>query len=132
MNVGADGARYLPFDGGHFRLSMGLIPLKRREWIEIDDHLASALAAKRALLRTRHDEVFAALPEALAAADELLQMLAEHLVEHHPSVFCRDGERLLNLATGENWSLARAAGLPVSASSAGYCGSVGGRKISAC
>ena len=79
MNVGAAGARYLPFDGGHFRLSMGLIPLKRREWIEIDDHLASALAAKRTLLRTRHDEVFAALPEALAAADELLQMLADRI-----------------------------------------------------
>ena len=106
MDVGAAGARYLPFDGGHFRLSMGLIPLQHREWIEIDNDLASALAAKRALLRTRHDEVFAALPEALVAADELLQMLAAHLVEHHRSVFCRDGERLLNLATGENWSLA--------------------------
>lgn len=112
VNVGAAGARYLPFDGGHFRLSMGLIPLQRREWIGIDDHLASALAAKRTLLRTRHDQVFAVLPEALAAADELLQMLAEHLVEHHPSVFCRDGERLLNLATGENWSLALPRGSP--------------------
>ena len=34
------------------------------------------------------------------------------MVEHHPSVFCRDGERLLNLATGENWSLARPQGCP--------------------
>lgn len=112
MKPDNEGARYLPFDGGRFRLGMGLTPLNHSQWIEIDDHFAAALAAKRSLLQTRRNEVFAALPEALAAADELLKILARHLAQHHPSVFHRDGDRLLNSATGESWNLAGPQGCP--------------------
>lgn len=101
-----DPAPYLPFDDGRFRLMMGLMPLALPDWLELDDELAADLAAKRALLTTRHDEVFAALPEAEAAAAELLALLVTHLVGHHPATFARDGNRLVNAATGERWDLA--------------------------
>ena len=42
---------------------MGLMPLAEAEWIEIDALFAAHLAEKRALLETRHGEVFAALPQ---------------------------------------------------------------------
>src|SRR5579875_726427 len=93
-------APYLPFDGGRFRLMMGLMPLPPGEWIEIDEHFAADLAAKRRLLETRHEEVFAALPEAEAPAAELLALFAEHLPRWHPAHFRRDGDRLINGATG--------------------------------
>jgi len=100
-------APYLPFDGGRFRLMMGLMPLAPAEWIERDAHLAADLAAKRHLLETRHAEVFAALPEAADPAGELLALLVEHLLRHHAAVFTREGAALANAATGERWDLAR-------------------------
>jgi Haem-dependent oxidative N-demethylase, alpha subunit-like len=102
-------APYLPFDGGRFRLMMGLMPLAPADWIERDAAFAADLAAKRLLLEARRDEVFAALPEAAAPATELLTLLVEHLLHHHSPVFMREGGRLLNRATGERWDWARPA-----------------------
>jgi dimethylamine monooxygenase subunit A len=99
--------RYLPFNGGQFRLAMGLMPLPAAQWLEVDDRFAADLAAKRQLLETRHAEAFAALAEADAPALELLRLLSDHLPEHHPSLFRGDGQRLGNTATGETWDLAR-------------------------
>jgi hypothetical protein len=101
-----DGAPYLPFGGGQFRLALGLMPLVPARWIEIDGSLAADLAAKRALIERRHGEVFAALPEAEAPAGELLALLADHLAEHHGAIFRNDGGRLLNRANGERWDFA--------------------------
>ena len=103
----AGNAPYLPFAGGGFRLTMGLMPLAEAEWIEIDALFAAHLAEKRALLETRHGEVFAALPQGGAPAEELLALLAEHLPRHHPQFFGRDGDILTNRVTGETWDLAR-------------------------
>jgi hypothetical protein len=102
----ASAAPYLPFDGGRFRLMMGLMALPLAAWFEVDAHLGADLAAKRALLEARHGEVFAALPEAHAAAAELLALMAEHLPRHHPDLYRRQGDTLVNVATGECWDLA--------------------------
>lgn len=107
MSPGDKPAPYLPFDGGRFRLMMGLMPLAPADWIERDAQLAADLAAKRHLLATRRAEVFAALPEAAEPAAELLALLVEHLLHHHAAVFTRDGARLANAATGERWDPAR-------------------------
>lgn len=107
-NAGSD-APYLPFAGGGFRLAMGLMPLREPYWLELDGDLAAHLAEKRALLASRHDEVFAARPECDAAAGELLALLAQHLPLHHAQLFRRDGARLANLVTGEAWDVARPA-----------------------
>jgi dimethylamine monooxygenase subunit A len=109
MSGDATAAPYLPFDGGRFRLMMGLMPLPPAQWIERDGNFAADLAAKRRLLETRHDEVFAAEPDAAAPAAELLALLIDHLLRHHAAVFSREGDRLHNAATGERWELARAA-----------------------
>lgn len=102
-------APYLPFEGGRFRLTMGLMPLKPAQWLEFDDDLHAHLAEKRALLAERRGDVFAALPAAAAPASELLALLAQHLPLHHPLLFQHDGDRLRNTATGESWDMARPA-----------------------
>ena len=106
---GTGNAPYLPFAGGSYRLTMGLMPLAEPDWLEIDALLAAHLAEKRALLIARPDEVFAALPEAEAASRELLALLAAHLPLHHPQIFARDGAVLTNRVTGEAWDVERPA-----------------------
>ncbi len=109
MSADGDGAPYLPFEGGGFRLAMGLMPLPSAEWIEIDDRFSADLAAKHVLLQARHADVFAALPESHAASVELLALLARHLPQHHPGVFRRAGDHLVNRATAETWDVAQPA-----------------------
>jgi hypothetical protein len=97
---------YLPFAGGGFRLSLGLLPVEEYAWLDLGHNLSTELAAKRALLEARHAEVFCALPAADAAAAELLGLFARHLPQHHKATFRIDGNQLLNRATAETWDIA--------------------------
>jgi hypothetical protein len=109
MEGDAETAPYLPFDGEPYRPSMGLRTLAPADWIDLRGDLAGELARKRALMESRHDEVFAALPQADGAAQELLALLVAHLVRHHPALFGASDDRLLNRATGERWDSTSAA-----------------------
>jgi hypothetical protein len=84
---------------------MGLVPLDLHEWIAPDEHLTTELLEKERLLCERHDEVFAALPEATAGATEVLRLLAEHLPARFPTLYRRCGDWLDNLCTGQRWNL---------------------------
>jgi dimethylamine monooxygenase subunit A len=92
---------YLPFEAGPHRLQMGLMALKPRDWIEIDDTLAATLVAKRRLLAERRDEVFAALPGTETAGAEVLNLLAEHLPKRFPTQYPRMNTTIAIAATGE-------------------------------
>src|SRR5260370_3650971 len=59
------------------------------------------------LLQARHADVFGALPESQGASVELLALLARHLPQHHPGVFRRAGDHLVNRATAETWNIAQ-------------------------
>ena len=96
---------YAPFKAEPFRLSMGLMPLDLKDWIEPDARCAVELKEKERLLTERHDEVFAALPEAAPGAAEALALLVEHLPSRFPELYRRSGNRLDNLATGQRWEL---------------------------
>jgi len=94
-----------PFDGGDYRMTMGLLSLDPADWIEIDATYPALMAERRRLLAGRRDEVLAVLPGAEAACREVLAMLAEHLPARFPALFARDGGRLLNRVTGEGHDL---------------------------
>ncbi|WP_119166159.1 heme-dependent oxidative N-demethylase family protein [Algihabitans albus] len=96
---------YTPFDGGPYRLAMGLLALKPEAWIEIDRHYDSYLAEKQRLLAERSTEVFAALPEAAAASRELRDRLAAHLTRIFPERFRQEGRVLTNLARNRRFDL---------------------------
>ncbi len=98
-----------PFQGGPFRLSMGLVPLDLRDWIEPDEHMATELHEKERLLRQQHQEVFAALPTAAAGAAETLELLVAHLPVRFATLYRRVGEQLHNLVSGQSWNLAESA-----------------------
>ena len=96
---------YAPFKAGLFRLSMGLMPLDLKDWIEPDTQCAAELKEKERLLTERHAEVFAALPEADPGSAETLALLVEHLPSRFPELYKRNGDRLDNLATGQQWRI---------------------------
>jgi dimethylamine monooxygenase subunit A len=101
-------APYLPFGAGKpFALRMGLQPLPAEAWIEIDEAYAAQLAKKRDLLATRHADVLAALPESRPASEEALTLLLDHLRTYHSDRFAFAGSKLGNIATGEEWDIAR-------------------------
>ena len=86
---------------------MGLTPIEEKAWFELGPNFTAELAAKKALLTTHHAEVFAVWPEAEAPAAELLGLMAATLLRDEPALFIRSGDRLANMATGEDWNIAR-------------------------
>lgn len=96
---------YVPFRAGPFRLLAGLQPLDLQDWIEPDEHLARELDEKERLLRERHHEVFAVLPEALAGSLEVLELLVAHLPVRFPTLYRNEGDLLCNLVTRQRWNL---------------------------
>ena len=96
---------YAPFKAGPFRHSMGLMPLDLKDWIEPDTQCAVELKEKERLLTERHDEVFAALPEAALGSAETLDLLVEHLPSRFSALYKRSGDLLDNLATGQRWEM---------------------------
>lgn len=100
-------ALHLPFEAGPFRMAMGLTACPAAELIELDDRYGPEMEERRTLLDTRRPEVFAACPGSVAAAAEVLALLAAHLPARYPGWFERDGPLLRNRLTGEDWDLSR-------------------------
>ncbi len=96
---------YLPFEDGPFRMAMGLVACPEAAWIEIDERYPAELAEQRGLLASRRADVFAALPGSEPARAEVLALLAAHLPARFPAWFRREGGRLRNGLTGEEWDL---------------------------
>lgn len=85
----------------------GLQTLELHDWIEPDERFASELTEKERLLRERHQEVFAVLPEALDGSTEVLELLAAHLPSRFPTLYRREGNLLCNLVTQQSWNLSQ-------------------------
>jgi hypothetical protein len=91
-----------PLDGKAHRVSMGLRPLDLDEWILTDRHRDTELLLKDRLLRERHDDVFAALPESEAAGAEVLALVVDAVTsgEGAPVLIDTTGTTARDIATG--------------------------------
>ncbi|SMF45421.1 Protein of unknown function [Tistlia consotensis] len=96
---------YLPFTDGPWRMTMGLMAMKPRDWIEIDEEYDFYVAEKRRLLSERRAAIFAARPGSEAACRELQDNLAGFLAERFPERFALEGRTLTRLADGTAWDL---------------------------
>ena len=95
---------YFSYEKASPTLTMGLLPLNLKNWIEIDRNLSNELSEKRFLLLTRHEDVFATLSEAMPGACEVLTLLTEHLTKRFPQIYKATDRKLHNLVTDEFWS----------------------------
>ena len=80
---------YLPFRDGPARVAPQLKPISVAEWLPPDPGNADWLEEKRALLLNRHDEVFACLPWAEAAADEAAHYVSCQMMGMDPQSSAR-------------------------------------------
>lgn len=82
---------HTPYDGSSKPFTIGLKPLDRREWIEVDGRLEDYLTEKDRLLAAVPELVFAAEPDTEAAQREVLELLIEHLPKRFPEIYTREG-----------------------------------------
>ena len=82
------------FDGSAKLFQIGVKPLAEADWLIVDDRLPDYLAEKDHLLATRRDEVFAAEPDLESAQAEVLAMVVDHLLAHHPDRYQRHGDTI--------------------------------------
>lgn len=85
---------HTPYDGSSQPFTIGLTQLDPDHWIEPDGDLETYLAEKRALLAADPAAVFAAEPGTEDAQQELLDLLADFLPEHYPSLYRRNGDTM--------------------------------------
>lgn len=96
---------YMPWAGGEFRWRLGMRPLDLADWIQIGDDYDAQMAAKQAARDEHPGTVFVALPVALPACAEVLDLLVDHLVERWPDDFALSDGEIVNVRTGERLPL---------------------------
>lgn len=77
---------HFPFTNQPFKREMGLKILDLKDWIEIDGEYFDQIELKKKLLKENRAEVFIAPPESEEWAEELRDLLLEHLKAHFPSM----------------------------------------------
>jgi hypothetical protein len=97
---------FRPYEAGPFRMAMALTAIAEPDWLEFAADTPAQMAERRRLLAETPSAVLACRPEAEAAAQELLEVLAAHLCTHHAAWFQREGTGLRNHLLGEWVNLA--------------------------
>ena len=87
------GPKYTPYLAGS-AFVIGLSAIDPKQWLEPDEDLAAFLAEKARLLATEHDAVFQQVPGSEAGQRECLDMVVCHLLEDHPGLCRRIGDRI--------------------------------------
>ena len=91
--AGATGPKYTPYLAAS-SFVIGLSAIEPRHWLEPDNDLDAFLTEKQRLLDSEHDAVFQQVAGSESGQRECLDLVVSHLVEDHPSLYRRIGDRL--------------------------------------
>lgn len=94
-------------------LSLGLQPLNKREWLDMDADAVQQIELKRQLMDDRRSEVFADLPGSIDAQQELLDLLIAHLLQYYPQSYQQEGNKVHHDLTGQTWNISEFAESPL-------------------
>lgn len=94
---------YVPFSTKPYPRNMGVEPISPAQWFLLDEQYDNQMRLRRELLDHQRDAVFAARPEALEPAYELLALMAQVLPQEHPGIFAVEDGILRNKRLGESW-----------------------------
>lgn len=83
--------RYALYDSTPKPFSIGLSALDPDQWIEPDDDLEVFLAEKDHLAQTHFDEIFYSEATSIAAQQECLDLIVDHLLARHADCYRRSG-----------------------------------------
>lgn len=87
------GPKHTPYMAGT-SFVIGLSAIDPKRWLEPDDDLATFVAEKRRLLGAERDAVFQQVEGSEAGQRECLDLVVSHLIEDHPGLCRRSGDRL--------------------------------------
>lgn len=91
--------------GPKYHTTMGLRSVQHEDWIQLDNHYPRYHADKAARLAERGSRIAKTAPEAMPAALELLEELADYLPSRYPSLFRRTSVGIDNLWSGESFDI---------------------------
>ncbi|NDV99447.1 DUF3445 domain-containing protein [Salipiger sp. PrR002] len=80
----------IPYDLSQLKPLPGIAPLDPADWLQVDDAFAAQMEERARLLREVRETVLGIEPEAMPAAQELLEVVLAHL----PEGYARDGEQV--------------------------------------
>lgn len=80
----------IPYDLSQMKPLPGIAPLDPADWLQVDDAFAAQMEERARLLREVRETVLGIEPEAMPAAQELLEVVLAHL----PGGYTRDGEQV--------------------------------------
>ncbi|ANT61217.1 hypothetical protein AYJ57_13060 [Salipiger sp. CCB-MM3] len=80
----------IPYDLSQMKPLPGIAPLDPADWLQVDDAFAPQMEERARLLREVRETVLGIEPEAMPAAQELLEVVLAHL----PGGYTRDGEQV--------------------------------------
>jgi hypothetical protein len=98
---------YQPYAAGAFRWRLGLRPLDRSDWIEVDADYDRDVERKANLMARHPATVNAAMPDTEAEGSEVLEALSVHLAEQWPSRFAFDGSTLVDSMRNSSHAVGR-------------------------
>jgi len=107
---------HTPYDGSSKLFTIGLKPLGPANWIEIDSHLLPYLAEKRRLYGEIPERVFVEEDGTRDAQQEVLELLAAHLLEKFPGSYRRTNAGIEAVGAANDLP-SRFAGAPLAAAS---------------
>lgn len=91
--------------GPKYHVTMGLRTIHPHDWIELDNHFPKYHADKAARIADRGEKCVKTHPEAMDAALELLEELANYLPARYPSLYRRTAVGVDNLWSGESFNI---------------------------
>ena len=105
--------KYMPFDKGRFRLSMGIISLNLDEWLEPDEYYYRELLEKEALLANQNNEVFQSKKGSQLAQQEVLDLIIDYMNTFHSELVRIDGDKIFIDGIKRNFSREEFAEMPL-------------------
>ncbi|KID84449.1 hypothetical protein MGU_08267 [Metarhizium guizhouense ARSEF 977] len=91
--------------GPKYNITMGLRTIGHDEWIELDNHFPKYHADKAIRIQERGDKCIRTHPDAVPAAMELLEELANYLPARYPGLFKRTAVGIDNMWSGESFNI---------------------------
>lgn len=104
---------HTPYDGSSKPFTLALRSLDPEDWIEVDDLLAGQLAEKHQLFAAKHELVFQARADTLAAQREVLDKLMAYLPKRYPQHYGRSGQTITIKPADQTYDLADFADRPL-------------------
>lgn len=91
--AGAAGPKYTPYLAAS-SFVIGLSAIDPKHWLEPDEDHAAFLTEKQRLLGTEYDAVFQQVAGSETGQRECLDLVVSHLIDDHPNLCRRAGDRL--------------------------------------